>query len=687
MRPSILDPLFADITRLPGIGQKSAQVLADFTGDKVLDLLHHLPSNLIDRSYRPSIGAIENDCIATFEVEIMRHNPPPARRRNLPYRILTSNETGFLTLVFFLAKADWLTRALPTGSRRMISGRVERFREQVQIVHPDHMLSCEEFAKLPIIEPVYPLTAGLSGKILIKAIQAALPDIPALPEWQNYASDWPTMQTALRQVHRPAGADELSPHHPTQMRLAYDELLAHQLALALARRNRKQSAGQAYQGTGALTRQLAKILPFELTQSQQTAIGEIQRDMAAPIRMLRLLQGDVGSGKTVVALMAILQALESGAQAALMAPTELLAHQHAATIGQWMDEIGVKWQLFTGKIKGKMRSTAQQQLADGTTQLAIGTHALFQENLEFQRLALAVVDEQHRFGVQQRMQLSSKGAGVDVLVMTATPIPRTLTLTLYGDMDVSSMTDKPPRRRPVDTRLINMQRYDEVANGLSRAMQGSAMQGGARIYWVCPLINESDMVDLSAATNRFEALQKLYGDKVGLVHGQMKAAEKDAVMARFQSGAIAILVATTVIEVGVDVPQATIMVIEHAERFGLAQLHQLRGRVGRGADKSSCLLLYRAPLGETAQERLAIMRATEDGFQNCRARPQIARRGRGAWHTPKRYARFSAGGLESPCGFAAAHRARCFCNFATRPRFAKPTRAGPTNLALFISAR
>ncbi|MGI9440420.1 MAG: ATP-dependent DNA helicase RecG [Parvibaculales bacterium] len=613
MRPSTLDPFFADITHLPGIGQKSAQLLASFTGDKVVDLLHHLPNNLIDRSYRPAIGDIENDCVATFEVEILQHKPPPARRRNLPYRVLTGNETGYLTLVFFHAKADWLKRVLPVGSRRMVSGRVEKFREQVQIVHPDHMLTAENFAKLPVIEPVYPLTAGLSGKMLSKAIQAILPNIPPLPEWCGSIrtqKNWPDMQAALRQAHRPEDTDGLSLHHPARERLAYDELLAHQLALALARRNRKQSAGKPYQGTAKLTNQLTKILPFALTQAQQAAISEIQHDIAAPQRMLRLLQGDVGSGKTLVAVMAILQVIESGAQAALMVPTEILARQHAAVIGKWLDEIGVSWQLFTGKLKGKERSKALANLADGHTQLAIGTHALFQEDLDFHALGLAVVDEQHRFGVQQRIQLSRKGDGVDVLVMTATPIPRTLTLTLYGDMDVSYMVGKPPGRKPVDTRLINMLRYDEVADSLARAINN-----GARIYWVCPLINESDMMDLSAATNRFQALQKLYGDKVGLVHGQMKAAQKDAVMAQFQNGDIAILVATTVIEVGVDVPQASIMVIEHAERFGLAQLHQLRGRVGRGGEKSSCLLLYRAPLGETAQTRLAIMRESEDGFK------------------------------------------------------------------------
>jgi ATP-dependent DNA helicase RecG len=352
------------------------------------------------------------------------------------------------------------------------------------------------------------------------------------------------------------------------------------------------------------------LLPFALTGSQHQAVADIRADMAQPTRMLRLLQGDVGSGKTVVAVMAMLQAVESGAQATLMAPTEILARQHAETVGPWLDALGVRWQLMTARNKGKLRTQSLEALAKGEVQIAIGTHALFQDDVSFADLGLAVVDEQHRFGVQQRMALSSKGDGVDVLVMTATPIPRTLTLTAYGDMDVSRMPDKPPGRLPIDTRIISMDRYADVAQGLA-----NAMREGARIYWVCPLVSESELVDLAAAEDRAKELRQLYGDKVGLVHGQMKPAEKDAVMAQFAAGEISILVATTAIEVGVNVPEATVMIIEHAERFGLAQLHQLRGRVGRGLDKSSCVLLYRGPLGETSKARLSILRETEDGFR------------------------------------------------------------------------
>ena len=621
MRPTRLDRLFADATTLPGIGPKLGKVLAEFTGDKLIDLLFHLPSNLIDRQYRPSLSEVEDGRIATFEVEVMKHEGPPnqGRRRNLPYRILCGNETGYLSLVFFHARGDWLGKAMPEGAKRMVSGRVERFREQLQIVHPDHMLPQAEFDKLPIVEPVYPLTAGLSAKVLMKAIQAALPELPALPEWQEAEwvkqQGWADWQGAVQAVHRPENMAALEPQNAARARLAYDELLAHQLVLALVRRDRKKQQGRAYKTADEMQNRLLGLLPFPLTGSQENAIADIRADMAEPMRMLRLLQGDVGSGKTVVAVMAMLQAVANGAQAALMAPTEILARQHAETLGLWLDELGINWQVMTARNKGKLRQESLDALAAGDVQIAIGTHALFQDDVAFKDLGLAVVDEQHRFGVQQRMALSNKGnndegGGVDVLVMTATPIPRTLTLTAYGDMDVSRMPDKPPGRKPVDTRVISMDRYGEVAQSL-----GNAIKDGARVYWVCPLVSESELVDLAAAEDRAKALHAVYGDTVGIVHGQMKPAEKDAVMARFASGEISILVATTVIEVGVNVPEATVMVIEHAERFGLAQLHQLRGRVGRGLDKSSCVLLYRGPLGETAKARLSIMRETEDGFK------------------------------------------------------------------------
>ena len=596
---------------MPGIGPKLGVTLEKFTGRKLVDLLWHLPSGLIDRRYRPSFAEVESGRIATFEVEIVKHMPPP--RRSLPYRVACQNDTGFLTLVFFHAKGDWLKRALPVGEKRMISGRVDRFRDQLQMTHPDHMLTQKDFDALPIIEPVYPLTAGIAAKTLMKAVHAGLGAIPELPEWQDAdwvaAQNWLPWHAAMCAVHQPENGDALSPMHPARARLAYDELLAHQLTLALVRRQRRRASGRSFSGPGALQTRLTDMLPFTLTGAQQQAVADIAADMSKPQRMLRLLQGDVGSGKTMVALIAMMQAVDNGAQAVLMAPTEILALQHAETIGPYLDELGIAWDVVIGRNQGKRRSDALARLADGTTRLAIGTHALFQSDIEFQDLGMAVVDEQHRFGVQQRLALSDKGKGVDVLVMTATPIPRTLTLTAFGDMDVSRMTEKPPGRKPVDTRLIGFERYDDIVANLKNIIRQDQ-----QVYWVCPLVKESDATDLAAAEARHAALAEVYGQQVGLVHGQMKPAEKDAMMEKFQRGDISILVATTVIEVGVNVPTATVMIIEHAERFGLAQLHQLRGRVGRGADQSSCILLYHGRLGKIAQRRLEIMRQTDDGF-------------------------------------------------------------------------
>ncbi len=355
---------------------------------------------------------------------------------------------------------------------------------------------------------------------------------------------------------------------------------------------------------------LIEALPYSLTPSQTRAVAEIVADLAKPERMLRLLQGDVGSGKTVVALLACAAVIEGGRQAALMAPTEILARQHFNTITPLAAAAGIRVAILTGRERGRERSDILARLAFGEIHVLVGTHAMFQEDVEFRDLALAVVDEQHRFGVHQRLALASKGVAVDVLVMTATPIPRTLVLTYFGDMDVSELREKPAGRRPVDTRAVPLSRLDEIVEAVGRALAE-----GRSVYWVCPLVEESENIDLAAAEDRFAALEQRFGAMVALVHGRMKGVEKDRAMARFAAGETRLLVATTVIEVGVDVPEATVMVIEHAERFGLAQLHQLRGRIGRGAEASSCLLLYKPPLGDSAKARLEIMRATEDGFR------------------------------------------------------------------------
>jgi ATP-dependent DNA helicase RecG len=624
MRPAILNPLFASATAIKGIGDKLDKVLAALLRPaqaqpgkttRIVDLLFHLPSGVVDRRFRPRIAELPRHGIVTVRVMVGRHAPPPPFNKRVPYKVLVSDETGTLTLVFFHAHADHLKRTLPEGEWRFVSGAIAWYGDEPQIAHPDHMVSAAEFEKLPLIEPVYPLTAGVSGKVLARAIRTALEKLPALPEWQDEAfrqrHAWPDFASALRALHHPEAPTAISADAPARRRLAYDELLANQLALSLVRSHMKRAAGREHRGTGVARGKIIAALPYSLTSSQQQAISEILADMAARTRMLRLLQGDVGSGKTVVALLALAAAVESGAQGALMVPTEILARQHATGLARFCDAAGLRLALLTGREKGAARDDVLTRLADGSIDILIGTHALFQEGVAFRDLGLAVIDEQHRFGVHQRLALQAKaGTAADLLVMTATPIPRTLALTLYGDMDVSRLTEKPAGRLPIDTRVLPMARMSEVIEGLRRSMADRH-----RAYWVCPLVAESEAVDLAAAEERFKDLAAHFPGKVGLVHGRMKGVEKDRTMAAFKSGDITLLVSTTVIEVGVDVPEASVMVIENAERFGLAQLHQLRGRVGRGTAKSTCLLLYQGPLGETAKARLRIMRETEDGFR------------------------------------------------------------------------
>ncbi len=612
MRPNILNPLFAPVTSLPGIGQRLAKPLEKLAGPLVADLVEHLPSGLIDRRHQPHLSTAEGGLIATILVRVERHLKSHNPRQ--PYKVRCSDPTGFIDLVFFNARDDYLLRTLPIGQMRAVSGRIDRFGGELNMVHPDHIVPADEISKIQVMEPVYPLTAGLPPKVLRKAIEAALERLPKLKEWIDPAltkqRQWAPWTDALLAAHHPQGEGDLSALSPARMRLAYDELLSNQLALSLVRLRNKRKAGRSNKGNGALRRKLVGTLPYTLTQSQEQSVAEIIADMAAPTRMLRLLQGDVGSGKTVVALLAMANAVEAGGQAALLAPTDILARQHFATLEPLCRSVGLEVALLTGRDKGKAREAMLSRLGSGDLKLIVGTHALLQEDVAYADLRLAIVDEQHRFGVEQRMALADKGAGVDLLVMTATPIPRTLMMTAYGDIDVSRLTEKPAGRQPIDTRTLPLDRLDEVAGALRRAIAQ-----GARVYWVCPLVDESEAVDLAAATERHRMLRQSFGDRVGLVHGKQKAAERDATMAAFARGDLDILVATTVIEVGVNVPEATVMVVEHAERFGLAQLHQLRGRVGRGLAKSSCLLLYQPPLGETAKARLQILRETEDGFR------------------------------------------------------------------------
>ncbi len=612
VRPQILFPLFEPVTKLAGIGPRLGDLVGRVAGDKIVDLLWHLPSGLIDRRASSPVADAEPGEILTLTVKVDSHQK--SGRRGLPYRIRCFDDTGELTLVYFNAKADWLEKQFPVGETRIVSGRVEEFRGGKQMVHPDEVGTPEEAKAIQRVEPVYPLTANLSGRVLRKAIERGVDRAPALPEWADASllkqHGWPDWQAAIRRLHTPETAADLETGAAFRLRLAYDELLATQVALQLLRARTRKQKGREFPPHSDLRARAESALPFTLTAAQIQALAEIDGDMAGPARMLRLLQGDVGSGKTVVAYLAMLNAVGAGAQAALMAPTEVLARQHFQTIRDLSEDIGLRTVLLTGRDKGRVRERIVSELSVGEIDIVVGTHALFSDDVIFGDLGAIVIDEQHRFGVHQRMALSKKGAAADVLVMTATPIPRTLLLAAYGDLDSSRLTEKPAGRKPVDTRALPVDRLQEVVPALERAIGD-----GAQVFWVCPLVEESAELDLAAATDRHAWLQQRFGDRVGLMHGQLPAREKDAVMQHFADGALDLLVSTTVIEVGVDVANASVMVIEHAERFGLAQLHQLRGRIGRGARASTCLLLYQGPLGAVARSRIDVLRETEDGFR------------------------------------------------------------------------
>ncbi|NBR53604.1 MAG: ATP-dependent DNA helicase RecG [Rhodobacteraceae bacterium] len=624
-RPEALWPLFGGLQALDGVGPKTAQLMGALGVEKPRDLLFTLPYSGIDRHRRGSINEVVLPAVATVEVSVVGHYPPHGKGR--PYRITVNDAKTSFQLVFFHARAEYLKKLLPVGERRVVSGKVELFDGIAQMTHPDHILPLEEAEDMPLFEPVYPLTAGITQKLMFKASRSALGLAPLLPEWIDPAlkarEGWPDWRAALKQVHAPESTADLSPHLPARQRLAYDEFFAHQLTLALARAVVRRGKGRVSAGDGRLGAKVLAALPYRPTGAQTRAFEEISADMASEARMNRLLQGDVGSGKTLVALMALLRAVEAGGQGVMMAPTEILARQHFGGLKDFATKAGVRIEILTGRDKGAERAAKLAALAAGEIGILVGTHAVFQKDVEFNDLRLAVIDEQHRFGVAQRMELGAKGQAVDVLVMTATPIPRSLALAQYGDMDVSVLDEKPPGRTPVQTALVSVDRMDEVIGKLRRAVQE-----GKQAYWVCPLVEESETSDMTAAEERFKRLRAALGEGVvGLVHGQLPPAEKDAAMAAFAKAETGVLVATTVIEVGVDVPNASIMVIERAESFGLAQLHQLRGRVGRGSAASTCLLMFQEPLSEGGRRRLQILRETEDGFSI--AEEDLAMRGAG----------------------------------------------------------
>ena len=609
MRPEILFPLYAPITTLKGVGARVAPLLEKLAGPIVRDVAFLRPHSVIRRERATVASAVEG-AVQIFEVQIDAYKRP--RSPQQPWRVETYDGTGVLSLVFFGSFGGQLEAKHPLGSKRLVSGKVERFGLGLQIAHPDYIVAPDRAEDIPAFEAVYPATAGLPARTVRKFALEALGRAPELPEWQDPAwlarERFPSWREALALMHAPQSELDLAPQTAYARRLAYDELLAHQLAMA-QRKTERRAEPAARIAASELAAKVRDDLPYQLTGAQNRALADIRRDLEAGERMSRLVQGDVGSGKTVVAMLAMADVAAGGGQSALMAPTEILARQHFETLSGPLAEHGITAILLTGRDKGAARAKKLRALASGAAQVAVGTHALFQDDVSFQRLQLAVIDEQHRFGVAERQRLQAKGQAVHLIAMSATPIPRTLELTVYGDLDVSRIDEKPPGRTPVATRAVPTSRLDEI-----EARLRDAIAHGAQAFWICPLVSESELIDLKAAEKRAAELRAKIGPGVGLVHGKMTGPEKDAVMADFADGRISLLVATTVVEVGVNVPNATIMVIEQAERFGLAQLHQLRGRVGRGSRESACVLLYDPPLSETAQKRLDILRRTDDGF-------------------------------------------------------------------------
>ncbi len=602
MRPEILNPLFAETTVLKGVGPALAKPLDRLGLARVVDVAFHLPTGYVDRLPRTELMASDAGRMITITLTPREYRSSAGRG---PTRVQATDVHGnYVSLVFFGGNSGWAKKLLPIGEAKRVSGRLDQYGQELQIVHPE---LAEPDEALPEREPIYPLSEGLNSRKLGALAAQAVGRAPDLPEWiepgLKAKREWPNWHESLERIHAdPADAK-------ARERLAYDEVFANQLAMTLVRADTRKRRGRALHGDSRLRAMLD--LPYTLTGAQSRTVAEIEGDLAQTAPMLRLLQGDVGSGKTLVAAMAMLIAVEAGAQAAMLAPTEILARQHYETLRKLLGALPINVGVLTGRDKGRVREATLMGLASGEIDILVGTHAIFQDAVGYKDLALVVVDEQHRFGVAQRMTLQAKGiAPPHLLAMTATPIPRTLTLAQYGEMDVSRLDEMPPGRQPIETRVISEDRLDDVVGALGRHLSD-----GGQAYWVCPLVEESEKSDLAAAEMRAEALRARFGDKVALVHGRMKPAEKDAVMAEFSAARTSVLVATTVIEVGVDVPNATLIVIEHADRFGLAQLHQLRGRVGRGTGRSICLLMRGSSLSETSRARLALMRETNDGFR------------------------------------------------------------------------
>jgi len=611
MRPALLYNLFADLKNIKGVGPKRYQAYQRLGCNVVRDLIFHYPNNVLDRRASPSLAVAHDGQLATLIVKIERHITPSSRR--MPHKIICNNETGKITLVYFNG-AEIIKNKYPAGQSVVISGKIDRQFDGLQMTHPDIIAPAAEYEKVRSLEPIYPLTYSLNNRYLSDTIRNMVKFMPKLPEWLPeeviVKFKFPSWHQALHQLHHPQHSNDVSGTTPAKDRLAFDELLAQQLSLRIARKNAFKKPKTPLVFNGTLLNQLKGLLPFTLTDDQTSALQEISAEQLSPQRMVRLLQGDVGSGKTLVAFGAILNAIEAGGQAALMAPTEILARQHYSTLQALSEKLGITCHLLIGKGSTSERNNALAATEDGTAQLVIGTHALMQDRVTFNNLALVVIDEQHRFGVEQRQSLLNKGIESDLLLMSATPIPRTLSMVSYGDLDITIIRHKPKSRKSITTKLVPGNRLDETIERLQ-----TAVSEGVKAYWLCPLIEESEKSNLINVTARYDYLSKLMPGKVGLLHGQMKADLKNEVMQSFIAGELQIIVATTVIEVGVDVPDATVMIIENAEHFGLSQLHQLRGRVGRGELQSSCILLYNQPIGQVSYERLKVMRGSEDGFE------------------------------------------------------------------------
>lgn len=611
-----LTPLFAPLSTLPGVAGRRESLFKRLLGERAIDALLHLPSGIHAYRMVKTINEANIGETVIVQAQVMGHKP--AFKRGSPHRVSCYDGSTFFDVVFFHGNATYFTKILPDGSKKIIIGRADKNLSKWSITHPDKVLPLTPEMMVPEKEIIYPLTTGVTNKCVHRVMDAALARLITFPEWHDPSilsqTNLISFNQAIRQAHYPQTINDLS-LSPAHERIIFDELFAHQLALHYARKASEiQIQGCAMAGTGDLIRRLMQELPYEPTQSQKDVIQDIFEDMEKPTPMTRLIQGDVGSGKTLVALIAMLRAIESGYQTAILAPTDILARQHAESMIELADKIGIKTDILTGREKGKKRDKILEELALGNIDLLIGTHALITDSVKFNRLGLAVIDEQHRFGVEQRLALSEKGDNPDILAMTATPIPRTLQLANFGDMDVSVIREKPAGRQPVDTKVLPLNRLNDVIDGVQRGIQN-----GAKVFWVCPLVEESEKINVSAAVDRYDQLREIFGEKVGLVHGKMKAADKDAVMDQFINGSVDILIATTVIEVGVNVPAATIMIIEHAERFGLAQLHQLRGRIGRGTKAATCILLYGHEMSQIGKERLSTMRQTNDGFEIAEA--------------------------------------------------------------------